>query len=210
MTSSPIDLAYAAGVIDSDGYIGIHRVHFRQGCQTTYQGRVQVKQVSLPALNLLHNLFGGYRRFDMHPTTKNGRPLHVWAVHSAAAGIVCEALLPYLRIKPQQARNVIELCKLNRQGRSLRWIIPEVIPGEPMITMAEASRRLGKDYGIVIQAVKKGSVPHVRSGPRKVLIPESYLPIWATRGDRPRRSAEATARLETCYLLGRELNRVGV
>lgn len=79
-----------------------------------------------------------------------------------------------------------------------------------MVTMAEAARRLGKDYGTVIQSVRHGNVPHIRTGPRQVLIPESYLPIWAARGHSPRRAGEVTERLEACFVRAKELNRVGV
>ncbi len=79
-----------------------------------------------------------------------------------------------------------------------------------MVTMAEAARRLGKNYGSVIQSVRHGNVPHVRNGPRQVLIPESYLDIWASRGHTPRRHQDVTERLHACFLRAKELNRVGV
>ncbi len=79
-----------------------------------------------------------------------------------------------------------------------------------MVTMAEAARRIGKSYGTVIQAVRNGSVPHVRTGPRQVRIPESFLPVWAERGTSPRRDPALTTELEACYNVARELNRVGI
>ena len=213
-SGSPTDLAYAAGVIDSDGYIGVHRSDYAMrvrgdATQAVYQPRVQVKQVTSEALDLLHEVFGGHR-YDGKPTAKRGRPLRVWAVHSAMAGAVCEALLPYLRIKRAQAANVLEVCRINSEGRRRRWDFPEVVDGEPMVTMAEAARQLGKSYGTVIQSVRHGNVPHVRSGPRQVLIPESYLPVWAARGSCPSRNAAVTERLEACFARAKELNRVGV
>jgi hypothetical protein len=211
---SPTDLAYAAGVVDSDGYIGVHRNTYamrRRGdaFQAVYVPRVQVKQVTGQAVDLLHDLFGGYRYIGQ-PTAVRGRPLLGWAVHSAAAGAVCDALLPYLRIKRAQAENVLEVCQINSSRRRRQHDVPDVIEGEPMVTMAEAARWLGKSYAVVIQAVRLGSVPHVRSGPRKVLIPESYLPVWAARRVTPGRHPEVTARLEECFQRAKELNRVGV
>ena len=213
-SGSPTDLAYAAGVVDSDGYIGVHRNTYAMrvrgdASQAIYQPRVAVKQVTPQALDLLHRLFGGHRYLNK-PQSHGSRPLMGWAVHSAAAGVVCEALLPYLRIKRAQAENVIEVCRINNEGSRRRWEFPAVADEEPMVTMAEAARRLGKSYGVVIQSVRHGNVPHVRSGPRKVLIPESYLPIWAERGHSPRRTADVTARLEACFLQAKALNRGGV
>jgi hypothetical protein len=185
MTSAPADLAYAAGVVDSDGYIGVLRSrggkeHKAAGWQCSYMPRVAVKQVTPQALDLLHELFGGHR-YDGKPTTGRGRPLMGWAVHSAMAVRTCQALLPYLRIKREQALNAIEVGRINTSGQRRRFVLPEITPGEPMVTMAEAARRTGKYYYTVAQSVRLGNVPHIRLGPRKVLIPESYLPIWKSR-----------------------------
>jgi excisionase family DNA binding protein len=208
MDSVPTHLAYAAGVIDSDGYIGVKR-KANGRWQAVYAPRMMVKQVTPQAIELLHGMFAGYRTIG-EPTAARGRPLFVWEVHSANAGRACEALLPYLRIKRAQAENAIEVNRINSERHRHRWDVPEVIDGEPMVTMAEAARRLGKSYAVVIQAVRLGSVPHVRTGPRKVLIPESYLPIWAARRVTPGRHPDVTARLEACFLRAKELNHVGV
>ncbi len=211
--ANSLDLAYAAGVVDSDGYIGVHRNTYakRTGAasQAVYVPRVQVKQVTPQAVDLLHKLFGG-SRFGGKPTATRGRPLLVWQVHSAAAGRVCEALLPYLRIKREQALNAIELGRLNASGQRRRFVLPEVDPDEPMVTMAEAARQLGKSYETVIQSIRLGNVPHIRLGPRKVLIPESYLPIWAERGRAAVRRPDITQQLEAHFLRAKELNRVGM
>ena len=196
-------LGYAAGVIDSDGYIGVRRGRHH------YSARMMVKQVTPQAIDLLYELFGGWRS-TMAPSAERGRQLLTWEVHSAAAGRACEALLPYLRIKRAQAENAITVCRINAEPRRRRYDVPAVVDGEPMVTMAEAARRTGKSYAVVIQAVRHGSVPHVRTGPRKVLIPESYLLVWATRRSSPRRHPDVTARLEACFQHAKALNRVGV
>lgn len=203
-----LELAYMAGVVDSDGYIGVHRRKAGEWA-ANYQPRIQVKQVTPEAIDLFATSFGGHR-YDGKPTTEKGRPLLVWQAHSAAAGRACEALLPYLRIKRRQAENVLVLCEVNSRLGRRRFPVPEVVPGEPMVTMAEAARRIGKSYGTVIQAVRNGSVPHVRTGPRQVRIPESFLPVWAERGTSPRRDPALTTELEACYNVARELNRVGI
>lgn len=214
MELAPTDLAYAAGVIDSDGYIGVHRNSYAMRVrgdagQPVYQPRVQVKQVDPGAIGLLHAMFGGHQ-YTGKPTARKGRPLIAWAVHSAACAPVLEAILPFLRIKREQALNALDVCAINSEGARRRWEFPDVVPGEPMVTMAEAARRLGKDYGTVHQSVRLGNVPHVRTGPRRVLIPESYLPVWAERGRSPRRASEVTERLEACFARAKELNRVGI
>ena len=213
MDISPVDLAYAAGVIDSDGYIGVHRKlnnkNKAQGWQCTYSPRIAVKQVTPQAIDLLHDLFGGHRRNEK-PSAERGRPLIAWSVHSLAAVRTCEVLLPYLRIKHEQAVNALEVGRINQSRQRRRYVLPEIIPGEPMVTMAEAARRLGKKYETVTQSVRLGNVPHIRSGPRQVEIPESYLPIWAARSRGASRHPDITARLEECWERAKKLNHVGI
>lgn len=207
-----LDLAYLAGVVDSDGYIGVHRRKAGQWA-ANYQPRVQVKQVTPQAVDLAESVFGGHR-FLAKASLPNGRPLHVWQVHSAAAGRVCELLLPHLRIKRAQAENVLTLCEVNSRLGRRKFPVPEVADGEPMLTIKEVCERTGRSYETVTQAVRQGTIPFVR-GPRagrkpSVFIPESFLPVWQSRGSSPRRDPALTAELEACYSTARELNRVGV
>ncbi len=201
-------MAYLAGVMDSDGYIGVGKKKAGKWA-ANYQPRVQVKQVDTEATDLFRETFGGHL-YRHEPSTERGRPLWCWQVHSAACRPVLEALLPYLRIKTNRAENALALCEVNRRLGRKRFPVPDVVPGEPMLTMAEVARRTGRDYGTVIQAVRKGSIPHVRTGPRKVLIPESFLPVWAERGRTPRRDPALTDEMEALYLRAKELNRVGI
>jgi len=206
--NEPTTLAYLAGVMDSDGYIGVGKKKAGKWA-ANYQPRVQVKQVDTEATDLFRETFGGHL-YRHEPSAERGRPLWCWQVHSAACRPVLETLLPYLRIKRNRAENALALCDVNRRTGRKRFPVPEVVPGEPMVTMAEAARLLGKSYGTVIQAVRNGSVPHVRTGPRRVLIPESFLPVWAERGRTPRRDPALTDEMESLYLRAKELNRVGV
>ncbi len=206
--NEPTTLAYLAGVMDSDGYIGVGKKKAGKWA-ANYQPRVQVKQVDTEATDLFRETFGGHL-YRHEPSAERGRPLWCWQVHSAACRPVLDALLPYLRIKRNRAENALALCDVNRRTGRKRFPVPEVVPGEPMVTMAEAARLLGKSYGTVIQAVRNGSVPHVRTGPRRVLIPESFLPVWAERGRTPRRDPALTDEMESLYLRAKELNRVGV
>ena len=205
-------LAYLAGVIDSDGCINIQKQKAGKWA-ANYQPRVAVKQVTPQAPDLLYGTFGG-SLWVQRPNAKRGRPLHVWVVHSAAAGDALRQLLPFLRIKPEQARNALALCEVNARRGVRKFPVPEVVDGEPLVTLAEAADALGKSYDTVMQAVHAGSVPVVRK-PRagskpSVFIPESFLPVWAMRGSSPTRDPAVTAEMESLYLRGKELNRVGV
>jgi hypothetical protein len=106
-------LAYAAGVIDSDGYIGVKRSTYQMRVtgdagQPTYSERICVKQVETGAVYLLKELFGGTMTMGK-PTAKKGRPLHTWQVTDRKAADCLLALMPYLRIKREQALNCLDL-----------------------------------------------------------------------------------------------------
>lgn len=106
------ELAYCAGVIDSDGCITI-RCDKRH---RTYSPRVQVNQVEPQAIQLLNRLFGGSSG-KQRPHAKNGRWLYCWEVGHAKAEIVLQALLPFLRIKRRQAQNALDLREVTRTAK---------------------------------------------------------------------------------------------
>lgn len=198
-TGSSELLAYCAGVMDSDGHIGVHRNSYRvrvagDAKQPTFQPRVSVKQIDAGAIDVFHDLFGGHRYIDTKNRKGSARPIHVWQVHSRAAGVVASALLPHLRIKRRQAELIIELCEINASPRRRAWVIPEVVEGEPLLPLAEAAERAGRSYATAVQSVKLGNIPFVRRG-RRVFVPESYVETWRTRGRGPMRRPELTARM---------------
>ena len=213
MRKSDLDLAYMAGVVDSDGYIGVHRNSYAMrvrgdATNAVYQPRIQVKQVESAAIELFQATFGGHRH-RQPPSATRGRPLDQWTVHSAACRPVLEALLPYLRIKKAQAENALEVCHINSSHQRRRYVVPAVVEGEPLVTLADAARRLGKSYATVHQCVTLGNVPFVRDG-RRILVPESYLATWQDRRKSPVRRPDITAALDERFHRAKALNRVGV
>lgn len=208
-----MDIAYAAGVIDSDGYIGVKRSDYAQRVrgdagQPVYAPRVMVKQVTPEAVTLLHELFGGYRG-DARPSAARGRPLFTWEAHSANAMRACEAVLPHLRIKREQALNAIECGRLNAGSSRRGWDLPDVDPSEPLVPLLEAARRAGRSPDVAYQSAHLGNIPVVREG-RRVFVPESYIETWASRGAAAPRRAALTEALEACFVRAKELNRSGV
>jgi hypothetical protein len=130
-------LAYCAGVIDSDGTIGVKRSTYAMrvvgdSTQAIYSERICVKQVEPHAIELLHRTFGGRRGID-DPSAKRGRALHVWQVTDLKAAACLRAVLPYLRIKASQAENCLALRAVKEQSKRAR-----VAPGRGH---AGASRR---------------------------------------------------------------------
>jgi hypothetical protein len=128
-TATIAELAYCAGVIDSDGTIGIKRSTYGMrvrgdSSQATYSERIKVKQVESQAVDLLHDIFGGSFRIEA-ASLKSGRPLFAWHVTDLQCTSVCLALLPFLRIKKRQAENVLALRSVKEASRVQRWKRPK-------------------------------------------------------------------------------------
>lgn len=111
-----IECAYLAGVLDSDGTIGIKKNTYSMrvtgdSTQATYSERVHIRQVTAEALDLFVELFGG-NLGKSKASAPNGRDLFAWGVTDRKAIVVLKALLPFLRIKRSQALNCMALRAL--------------------------------------------------------------------------------------------------
>jgi hypothetical protein len=105
-------LAYLAGLLDADGYFSIM-------CNASGQkkfGRanpqwfecVGLKQTIDIGPKLLKETFGG-TIWKEKPSAINGKPLFAWRVSSKSAMECAKRLLPFLRIKRQQAQFLVRL-----------------------------------------------------------------------------------------------------
>jgi len=117
-------LAYAAGVIDSDGSIGIRRSTYAmrvsgEASQPVYATRICVKQVTPEAVALLKETFGGSLMLQK-PSAAKGRPLYYWEIHSRQAVACLHLIAPFLRIKLLQAANCIALASLIEKSKAQR------------------------------------------------------------------------------------------
>ena len=110
------DIAYIAGIVDGEGYVGFKRTtpNVTNGrASGGYSETIQVRMVDEPAIRFLAETLGGsyYRE---KPHCNNGRPLYCYqATNRSAAGII-KTLLPYLRVKSEQARIVLALTEHKR------------------------------------------------------------------------------------------------
>lgn len=202
------ELAYCAGVLDSDGHIGVHVNWYRvksgehaDSKQPTYQPRCSVKQLDPEAVELFASLFAGHTYVDGGNKRGSRRPINVWQVHSASCRRVLEALRPFLRIKTRQADLALELCDLNASPRRRGFDLPAIQPGEPMLPLKDAAALAGRSYATAIQSVKLGNIPFERRarqsrGSSSIFVPESYIETWATRGRGARRRPEISQRME--------------
>jgi hypothetical protein len=117
-------VAYCAGVIDSDGTIGIKRNTYKvrvvgDSTEPTYSARICVRQVSREALEALQSVFGGQIRLAK-TYAKHGRPIWSWEIRDALAEHALKALRHHLRIKRQQAENCLSLRDLIARSKIAR------------------------------------------------------------------------------------------
>lgn len=115
------DIAYIAGVIDGEGYIGIKKAGTPRADRRTpgYIAMVQVKMVDEPAIRFLAETLGGWY-YLQKPSARKGRPLYCWQVSHKAADTVLLAVLPYLRVKRQSAETVLQFRELQAQSTQHR------------------------------------------------------------------------------------------
>jgi hypothetical protein len=101
-----VDLAYLAGVVDSDGFITIHRktkASKYTGQSATYHWlRAGISGSQTQPHELALSLFGG--GISRHtPKVERFRTQCQWAVYGDNAARFLAAISPYLRVKLQQA-----------------------------------------------------------------------------------------------------------
>lgn len=117
---SDLDLAYAAGVIDSDGYfsIGRKRGPERAGGRLPnyYDLKVGCNQIGDLIPRWLAETFGVGGVYRCEPNGRSGGWFS-WLAQSQKAGTVAEALVPWLRLKREQAEVAVEFCAVLRASR---------------------------------------------------------------------------------------------
>ena len=114
------DLAYCAGVLDSDGCIRILRRRISVKDQrpfVSYAEFLQVGQVEPQAVSLLKALFGGYTH-KRKPKNPKHRALHVWKCQQLKAHACLLELLPFLRIKRKQAMVALRLRTILEESKA--------------------------------------------------------------------------------------------
>lgn len=111
MKYKEIDLAYAAGIIDGEGSIGVYsNKDKRVTLGKKFRLTVQVGMSDPQPIDFLHYVFGG------SSTTVNGRQSgyrlrYLWALSTQQAKGFLIAILPYLKGKREQAEVAIQFQK---------------------------------------------------------------------------------------------------
>lgn len=117
-----IDIAYMAGLVDGEGYIGIKKAkaYKCQGRQTPgYHARIQIRMVDEEAIKFVAINLGGWY-YKEKSSCSGGRPLYCFQASDKSAENILKILMPYLRIKKASAKTVIKLRKLQSNGNKYR------------------------------------------------------------------------------------------
>ena len=120
--TTDIDLAYIAGIVDGEGYIGIKKSKAYK-CQGRvspgYHARVQVRMVDEGAIRFLAHHLGGWY-YKEHGNIPTRRLLFCYQASDLSASNILLKILPFLRIKNQQAKIVLKLRRLQKAGKNHR------------------------------------------------------------------------------------------
>ena len=107
------DIAYIAGLIDGEGYLGIKKTPrlYNGRVNPQYQERIQIRMVDEQAIEFITNTFGGtYHKESPHAA--KGRPLYCFATTDKQSVKIITTILPYLRVKNRVAETVLRLRSL--------------------------------------------------------------------------------------------------
>lgn len=123
--TSETDYAWAAGIIDGEGHIGMTRCKPGVNRRATigYQIRISVRMTHEPTVKKLRFLFGGTLNRVPSRNPQKHKESYAWYVGDLKTVEVLEKILPYLITKRDQALLVLDYRKScygsHLDGRSL-------------------------------------------------------------------------------------------
>ena len=117
---SEVDVAYAAGIIDGEGTIGITELlpndrvrpngtRVRKSVQHRIYVAVSMTDPTVPMW--LHATFGGNIQYVPSRNPARHKPSTRWSMSSERAAVFCTTVMPYLRVKRQQAGLAVEFYR---------------------------------------------------------------------------------------------------
>lgn len=116
------DIAYCAGLFDGESCIRIKKskAYRCQGRATPgYHACVMIHMVEESAIKFVAELLGGWYYLEK-AIAAQGRPLYKWSASNLKAEVILRKLLPFLRVKRQQAELVLQLRDLQKDGKRHR------------------------------------------------------------------------------------------
>lgn len=111
------DLAYIAGLIDGEGYVGIKKSqpyhHLTGRVNPGYHARLGIKMVDEAAIRFIAESLGGWYFEEKRAVGGlSKRRLFAYQATDKAAADILRAILPYLKVKRPNAETVLALREL--------------------------------------------------------------------------------------------------
>lgn len=118
-------LAYMAGLIDGEGYIGIKKDLIKGRAKNpAYYERMSIANLNKPMIDMFFNLFS-CGNIQLHKPSKiSKRGYWSWEITNRKATVVIQQLYPYLMVKKPEADLVLKLSK-NKEKKY--FLLPEEI-----------------------------------------------------------------------------------
>src|SRR3990172_5062751 len=116
----PIQLAWAGGFIDGEGYVGVTRNFNKVHRRIYYRIMLDAAQIHLEPVARLQKMFGG--RINFRENDHKG--IWQWRVFGESARTALRLLLPYLVVKRRQAELVMDFSEVSRAPDTKRDLRP--------------------------------------------------------------------------------------
>jgi len=120
-----VDLAYIAGLIDGEAYIGIkkstyHSRVLKDGINPEYHERIQIRMTNEKAIKFIQELLGGNYYKEKCASLKSGKFLYCYQASDRKAANILKKLLPFLKVKRKETELVLKLRESKEDHRSFR------------------------------------------------------------------------------------------
>jgi hypothetical protein len=117
MQHDQLTLAYLAGIIDADGYITINRS--QRGISVYHGPQIGIAGTRREPHDLAASLWGG-KVGCYTPKISGHLPQFQWSRQGGTAAAIIVQLLPFLRVKVDQAYLALDLWEHAEQGRQTK------------------------------------------------------------------------------------------
>jgi hypothetical protein len=104
-----MDIRYAAGLFDGEGYVRIATWRKPNSVHTRYQVYGGINMCHRPVIEALQQKFGGNMPNPGARQKPHHRPLYTWNFSSQVAARFLRRVLPYLIVKREEAELALEL-----------------------------------------------------------------------------------------------------
>ena len=111
---SETDKAYAAGLFDGEGSVGISFTkQAKKSSRKSYQIKASIAMIDQDSILWMVSIFGGH--YDTTNRTRSGNIVHRWTLHCRKAADFLELIVPYLKLKRARSAAAIKLARMARQ-----------------------------------------------------------------------------------------------